>query len=463
MSKDLKHDVFGKNFQLGLLKALATNVKFSAQFISDVKIEFFEEKIHRNLFNIIKDYVNKYERELNLTHLLEQIDELGERRGFDLELINLLAGEARKVFEVDASNEKYISDSLLDFCRLQSMKNAIKRSIHILVDPEDKDYKNFGKISKEIDQALLVGNGENMGYTFDDLVNIQELYRSQYNPDQLVTTGIATMDLCLKGGMAPGEVHVIMGPPKTGKSSYLVSVGAAALLHKKTVFHVSLEIKAHEVLAKYAARLTPYTMDEILDRNNPNYKTSLQKFHSLDPKLYVQYYTECSVDCLTIRSWISRIRAAHGAKPDLIILDYDDCLCAINKAGKRSNSGMDSYHEAGEIYNDVKALADYFACPVLMAAQPNRPAWNKFSSTGECIDSQDLANSAKKAMKATSISSLNFDKDNQSGILYMDIVRRGVGNKKIGIKRLLDKSSFTEDNLALKTAEKDNGEDDEES
>jgi hypothetical protein len=122
----------------------------------------------------------------------------------------------------------------------------------------------------------------------------------------------------------------------------------------------------------------------------------------------------------------------------VIIIDYDDCLLPTTKI--KDNM----YLEGSQIYADLKALADYFDCPIFTFAQPNRAAFNKVEHD-EMIESSDLAHSAKKAMKATSISSLNFKKDDAFGWFYMDIVRRGVGNKKIPLKRILEKAAFVEE------------------
>jgi replicative DNA helicase len=224
----------------------------------------------------------------------------------------------------------------------------------------------------------------------------------------------------------------------THNSTWAANIGAVNIRMGKTVFHVSLEIKGHEVLAKYASRMTGMELDQIFDKKDPKYRTKIGKFRSISPNLYVQYYTESTVDCLTVRAWISRIRAAYNVKPDVIIIDYDDCLLPTTKI--KDNM----YLEGSQIYADLKALADYFDCPIFTFAQPNRAAFNKVEHD-EMIESSDLAHSAKKAMKATSISSLNFKKDDAFGWFYMDIVRRGVGNKKIPLKRILEKAAFVEE------------------
>lgn len=562
-----------KIYTISLLKTLCVNTKFHGQYAPDILPEYIDGKIGRTLLTIIKDYVNKYERELNLTRLIEEIDSLAERRGLDSALVDLLTEEARIIFETEEGPEQYMIDHLMDFCRRQAMKSALRQAVELLKD----NNSDYGQIGKLVDTALTVGAGTDIGYFFEDLYEIQDLYRDKYRPEDLIKTGFPTLDQSLKGGMAPGEVHCCMANPKTGKSTFLSCVTAYNIMMKKTVFHISLEISAVEVLAKIASRITGMVLDDIFDKESPDYTKKMEKYRKRSMNLYVNHWTESTVDSLTLRSWISRIRAAKGVQPSLIIIDYDDCLLPIKKSNKASG---DMYGDGGEVYNDLKALASYFQCfsgdtlvslssggsieikdikpgeqisvystdfegkivvseafglppiqrtqpmvrvvlnnldsvdctadhkfrlqdgtykeakdlttldqvmnadkirkillvvplsggpeevycisvpdnknflleagvfvancPVLTAAQPNRAAWSKYDTGGLMIDSGDLAHSAKKAMKTTSMFSLNFKKDDDFGYLYLDLCRRGVGHRKIPIRRMLDKATFIE-------------------
>lgn len=436
-----KHEVFTKIFQVVVLKTLATNTKFAVQYSADLLPEYFDGAVERTILTLIKDYIAKYERELNLTRLVEEIDHLALQRGLDGAMVDLLVNEAKTIFEHEAGPEEYVVDKLTEFCRRQAMKQALREGVEMLRD----NGTDYAKIGKMVDTALAVGTGNNLGYFFEDLYEVQDMYEEKYRPEELIRTGFPSLDQSFKGGMAPGEVHSVIGPPKTGKSSFMTSVSAYNIMVGKTVFHISLEISAVEVLAKIAARISNLTLDEIFDQKSSEYKRRMEKFKKKSPNLYVNHWTEGSVDALTIRGWISKIRAMKGVKPDLIVIDYDDCLLPIKRGGGGKKDGADGMYEAaGEIYNDLKALAHYFQCPVLTASQPNRAAWNKYDQLNEMIMTVDLAHSAKKAMKATSFFSLNFKKDDDFGYMYVDIVRRGVGNRRIPLKRMLERAAFVE-------------------
>jgi len=224
----------------------------------------------------------------------------------------------------------------------------------------------------------------------------------------------------------------------SGKSSFASCVGSNMIMNGETVFHVTLEISEMDVMAKYAARLTGRTYDELLSVGIDEYNDKMEKLLTmLDPKLYITHYTAGLVNTLVIRSWMSRIRAKEGVKPTVLICDYDDCLIPVGGGVKG-----DLYENAGRVYTDLLNLASYFRIPILTFAQPQRQAWGK-AEDGEMITAQDLAHSAKKAHMAFSISSLNFKNGNEFGTLNLDMVRRGRPTK-VRLYRDLSRSLLQE-------------------
>ena len=137
---------------------------------------------------------------------------------------------------------------------------------------------------------------------------------------------------------------------------------------------------------------------------------------------------------MTIRAWVAQHRSTLGVSPDLIILDYDDCLLPV---GGTTN---DMYEDAGNIYGELIQVADYFKCPIVTFAQPRRDAWDL--PEGEVIQSHHLAHSAKKAHKAYSVTSINFKKGAKKGKLFIDKCRRGEDGVYITMERDLARSFF---------------------
>ena len=219
----------------------------------------------------------------------------------------------------------------------------------------------------------------------------------------------------------------------THNTSLGVAVGAYNVKRGKSVFHVTLELKKPDIGMKYMTNITGMTRKAIIDCPPEKWKMRLSGYKKKTSNLYIQYWTEKTVNALVLRSWISRIRSKTGIKPDLIIVDYDDLL---NPVAGTSDS---MYDDSGNIYSDLIGLADYFACPVLTFSQGQRESWD-LPNQEKCLQASHLAHSSKKAHKCYSISTLNFKDDSDNGILFADLVRRGTSKVKIKIRKDLSRS-----------------------
>ena len=425
-------NMYSTNYQRQVLKLLCTNVQFVAQHGSLVQEEYFENSALRLLTSIIKRYAMTYEKELDKSSLLIMIDEHCNSHGVTAEVAKAIRHEASSIFLTHIKSENFVTDQLLKFIRRQELKNALLQSVDII--QKDDSYE---KILGLIDKAVSIGSGQDDGMKFEDLYDLPKVYSKMYDRSKIVTTGLDTYDKCLLGGMAPGEVHVIMAPPKTGKSSFGCLVGAMNVKRQKNVFHITLELKKEDIAAKYAQILTRMNMNDICEEATDVYEKRIRKYELIKPYLFINYWTEKTINTLTIRSWISRIRAKTGVSPDLIIVDYDDLL--LPTMGVSDSM----YENSGNVYSDLKALADYFKVPILTFAQPQREGWTS-PGMGNLIGAHQLAHSAKKAHNCFSVSSLNFEGESADGTLFVDIVRRGESKIKIPIRKDLSKSLFWE-------------------
>jgi len=427
--------VLNQDFQYKLAKLVCTDVKFAQQYASLIKREYFDSQQLRNIFDLVKDYIINYEKELDRSTCLQLIDEHCEDKGFSSEVNKDYFEHAKRIFKQTVKNKQFIEDKFLEFAKEQELKNAFLEGIKIM-----EEGQNYEEVRNLVERALSVGVNVDSGYGIEDMYYLPSELRRKLDPKVLIPTGIAEFDKAMQGGMAPGEVHVIQARPKLGKSTFGCNVGAYNIINDRVVFHISLEISAQDVLYKYACRLIKTSYQGLLDLSDEEYKNRVKRWEMRKNNLFINYWTQQTITTEAVKSWIARQRALTDKNPDLIIIDYDDLLRPTIAGRFR-----DMYEDAGQIYNDLKRLADYFDCPVLTFAQPQRQAWNKYDDSENFTMADDLAHSAKKAHNAFSISSLNFKKGNNKGVLYIDMNRRGQSERKIPIARNLDHALFEDD------------------
>lgn len=425
-------------FKKQVLKTLCINKVFSSNYISVLSSEYFDKYL-RIIFNIIKDYIVMYESELDVENLCILIQDYCIRKGHDEQLLKSLCIEAKSIFTTHVPSEEFVIDKTVNFIRTLSIKQAMLKSIDIL-----EEEGNVEDILSIISGALSVGDTRDEGLSFDDLFNIQMLHKEYYDKESLITTGLPILDSSFMGGMAPGEIHIVMSQPKSGKSTYGVNVGVSNLVRGNTVFHITCELSEIDVLTKYACRLSGLSYIDLLQETNINrYKEKIENYTKYKPNLFVKHYAKGTASCSMFRSFITKMISKYKISGRiLIIVDYDDCVIPVS--GKTGSM----YEDAGLVYTDLIQLGGYIGAPVFSFAQPNRPAWNKYHETGEFVLSDDLAHSAMKAHAAHSISSLNFKtKKDSHGWFYLDLNRRGRSEVQIPIYRDFSRAVFAEDNM----------------
>lgn len=434
MSEEQLDVMYDIAYQRRVVKLLAKNLQFSMSYGPLLKDEFFETQPLRVVFNAVIEYVNLHDSEVDDAVMMAKLTDLCNSRGYSADQANEVMLEYKAVAKLSVRDEKAVIGQFIKFVRRQKMKGALLQSVEVL--EKDGDYE---AVIKLVDDAVSVGSGVDDGMTDEDLEGLPELYDKLFSREMLVQTGFPSYDQCLNGGMAPGELHMIQAAPKAGKSSTAVCIGAHNCGEGKNVFHVSGELTKEAIAMKYGMAMTGMSERDIMTPDGrKSYKKKIRRLREASEyNLFINHWPEGSANILQVRSWISRIRAKQGIKPDLIIIDYDDCFIPVN--GKTDSM----YEDSGAVYSDMLALAAYFKCPILTLAQPQREAW-ELPNEGKLIAFNHLAHSARKAHKCFSLSSLNFPDGSETGVLYVDIVRRGESKVKVRIEKDLARNAVWE-------------------
>ena len=208
--------MYNIEFQRKVIKLFCSNLSFAVSQGSYIKRDYFDDQNLRVIFEIAKNFIYAYNTEISQEDMVTKIDSYSMSHGFSNEQLKKLNEESKYIYRASISSEQYIVDELLKFCRKQEMKKALFKAYEILKEDSDND-KSYEQVVSMFDNAVSVGMGSDLGYEFDDLLELPLRYREKYNKDTLVTTGFPTFDDAIMGGMGPGELHVFASVPKGGK------------------------------------------------------------------------------------------------------------------------------------------------------------------------------------------------------------------------------------------------------
>lgn len=396
---------YGKSFQQQLAHLMLIDRPFCDQMEEVLELNFFELRYLQIFTKLILDYRNKYGVHPSYEIVEGLINtELENETDNDVKLVHKFYEDIVQAGE--PKDDEYIKDASLEFCRKRKLATAMLKCIdHI-------ELLRFDEVKKEIDEAMRLGSDSDLGHDYvkDFEARYEEMFRSP------VTTGWESIDAITEGGMGKSELGVVIAASGNGKSMCLVHFGAQAIKNGLNVVYYTLELMDSVVAKRFDSVITGFELNELFVYKD-KVKEELLSNNKNYGKLVVKEYATGQASVMTIRKHLERLALNRGFRPDLIIVDYGDLLRPITtKSEKR--------FELSDIYENLRALAKDYSCPVWTASQSNRQG-----AGAEVITKEHIAEAFNKIFVADfvcSISRTQEDKLHNSGKFYVAKNRNGV-------------------------------------
>ena len=387
---------YGWGFQVKVLAAMFTDRLFLQQISDIIRAEYFESDANSWLLDIILTHFREYKTPPSKDVLKVKITEIEN----DILKATVLE-QLKDVFRYMESDDlTFVKDEILKFCKNQEIKQAIMDSVSLL------KHGNFDEIKSKIDSAMKAGADTNIGleYVTDVAARYNEAAR------HTITTGWDVIDDLMDGGLAPGELGVVMAPAGIGKSWLLINIGANAVKDGKTVIHYTLELNENYVGQRYDSVFTGITA-----QNLKNYREDIEsKMLTLKGDLIVKYFPTKSVGVMGLKAHIEKT-IMLGKKPDLVIVDYGDLL--------KVNIKKDKHEALEDLYEELRGMAGEYEIPVWTASQAGRSALEE-----DIIEADKIASSYGKVMVADFLMSLSRKvEDKMSGTGRGHVIKNRFG------------------------------------
>jgi len=262
--------------------------------------------------------------------------------------------ENMQVLAEEGVNASYVVNELTRFTRLQKLKDAILRSAEMLNQP--------GPTSIEQTETLLADILRARDYQFDAGMRLDDVERfldfiAKNEVDEFAS-GIKALD---QGHIVParGTSMTFLAPSGYGKSWFLCNVGKHAMLQRKRVLHVSLEMSEEQVLGRYyqalysvprrfqwdkddlgfefysiehdkarrvMRRLKAVKVDPGFALNSEEVglelRTRAERFGRLLQNVRIKRFPTRSLTVDGLEGYIDSLEQVYGFTPDMLILDY---------------------------------------------------------------------------------------------------------------------------------------------
>ena len=365
---------FGTTFQSKTLSSLLGDQKF-LQTISDIlDPEYFDSDANKWIAKTIREYFFEYKSKPTLEVMKVKIEEIEN----DILKVSVVENLKEAWRYIESSDLKFVQEQTLEFCRNQVMKTAIMDSVDLI------EVGQYDQIKKLVDNAMKAGSDRDLGHEY--IIGIEE--RLTQSSRNTIKTGWDPIDDVMDGGLASGELGVVVAPAGIGKSWCLQTLGASAVKEGLNVVHYTLELNENYVGLRYDTVFSGVTTSDI-----QFYQEDVKKkIDQLKGTLLIKYFPTKSASVQTLTSHLSQIEI-QNQKPDLILVDYADILKGV---------GSEKRHVLENIYEDLRGLAGEMDCPIWTASQANRSSLEE-----EVIDATKVAEAYSKVMIADFVVSVS--------------------------------------------------------
>ncbi len=384
---------YGKSFQEGLAALILQDRAFSDQIQEVLETQYFELKYLQVFVDKIFGYKQKYNvhptGKILMTILRTELED--ETDAVKKQTRDYFS----RIYNTDVTDQDFIKNTSLDFCRKQVLKGAMLTSVGLLKN------SSYDEIAKVINNALKLGSDSDFGY--DYVADFEK--RFEIKARDPISTGWDEIDNLCRGGLGNGELGVVIAPTGAGKSMVLVHLGAQALLQGKTVVHYTLELQETSIGIRYDSCITGVSLSEMHSFKEMIYEKVLE----VPGKLIIKEYPTKSASTQTIKNHIEKLKQ-RDIKPDMILVDYGDLLKPVTVTREKR-------HDLESIYEELRAIAQENKCPVWTASQTNRSGLN-----AEVVTLEAISEAYSKCFVADFICSVSRtidDKNNNTGRMFV--------------------------------------------
>jgi replicative DNA helicase len=363
----------GLDFQYRLIQQLLVDRKFGESIVDILKPNYFEDSFLRTVSLKISDNYEEYGVIPDINNL-ESIIVSTVSNDIDKEMY---IEQFSKIREAELNNGYQVQDTAMKFCKQQELKKSVREIERIIQEGNLDDYYKCEDILKK---ALEVGDNKDEGMNVFD--NIESVLAEDFrNP---IPTGINGLDSYMDGGLAKGELGVLLAAFGIGKTSFMTKVANNAKNIGKNVLQIFFEDMPRVIQKKHLACWMEgkYTLNELND--NAEEVMEVKRMREEQPgKLILKKFPSDSTTIPHIKQYIKKL-ISKGFKPDILLLDYIDCV-------QPSKSFDSEWSGEGNVMRQFESLLSEFDIAGWTAVQGNRSAIN-----AEVVDSTMIGGSIKK-------------------------------------------------------------------
>jgi len=406
----------GIDFQYKLVKHFIEDHNFFEEISDIVDQNAFTDSLLRIFVGTIKDLHKKE----NLVPSYSTLEIALRSKANDEYEIKEYEELIEKLKKTSYEGSSLVKENALKFFKQQEL---IKAANKILEKAGKGDIDHYEECLKIMEDALAVGNGEDYGSSIFDLE--EKALSEDYTVS--VPTGIEGLDKALGGGLDKGKFGLIIGPLGFGKTTLSTAIASAAAAKGWKTVQIYFEDDDVDITRKHFSRLVDREAREFKRLPSEDREQILKALENhpdretIKENLRLKSFRTGEKSATDIKNWLLRL-TNKGFKPDLVIIDYFECL-----APERDDRSKDKWESEGITARKLEGMAKELDIAIWVPTQGSRE-----SIESELVTVDKGGGSIKKAQVAQVIISIARtldDRENNKATLALLKNRSGLGTK----------------------------------
>ena len=373
MATNKNFEYLGNVFQLQLLNQMVLDKDFSHSIIDVIENNYFENKYFKIIVQMIREYYSKY----NHTPSFETLEQITKSELQQEIASKVVLDTIKKIKDAPIDGVDFVQEKALKFCKQQELQKVMNKAQKII---DGGEFENYDALEEMVRGALQVGEKDTS--ILNVFSNIDQVLDDDYRHP--IPMGIPGIDRLMKGGLAKGEIGVILAPTGVGKSTILTKIANHAFNLGNNVLQIFFEDNPKVIQRKHYTLWTKIHPDELSEKRDEVVTRVKEIEDSMSNKLIMKKLPSDTVTMLQIKNQIRKM-IADGMKVDMVLLDYIDCVVPDKNLG-------DEWKSEGSVMRGFEAMCHELNLVGWTATQGNRS-----SISSEVVTTDQMGGSIKKA------------------------------------------------------------------
>ena len=373
MATSKNFEYLGNTFQLQLLNQIIVDKDFSHSILDVIENNYFENKYFKIIIQMVKEYYLKYDH----TPSFETLEQITKSELQQATASKIVLDTIKKIKDAPIDGVGFVQEKALKFCKQQELQKVMGKAQKII---DGGEFENYDTLEEMVKTALQVGSKDTS--MLDVFSNLDQVLEEDYRHP--IPMGIPGIDRLLKGGLAKGEIGVILAPTGVGKSTILTKMANHAFNLGFNVLQIFFEDNSKVIQRKHFTLWTKIHPDDLSEKKDEVMSKVKEIEESMPNKLILKKLPSDTMTMLQIKNQIRKM-VSDGIKIDMVVLDYIDCIVPDKNLG-------DEWKSEGSVMRAFEAMCHEMNIVGWTATQGNRS-----SISSEVVTTDQMGGSIKKA------------------------------------------------------------------